>query len=309
MVPKFTSTAGSTSEQPIPDFSMLIDDSAGPGPGPRTTALNTTIRGKPGAHWFHVWTDGFSGCEHLLFPENRIRLASAGDRPQYVERFEALAAEEKMALRRWTATDADHGRYFDDGTLNLEDQGVSSINFELNRKLYRGETLGTDEQGMVGRLSSALRQLPPATGECLRVTEYACRRSQPWGNTIRVGDWVTCFPCFMSASTRDRYATTTVEGLVTTTPEPEALAFIRIGHLATAVPLLKGIASLTEEAEVLFPRDASFMVRGISIAEPMGNLFPRLRIGVQLEQIRSPPPVLKNLHSGQPVRDYPGPWA
>lgn len=276
-------------------------------PGPRTdgpvltTALNTVLRGLAGTHWFHVRTEGHADSEALLFPENGIPLQGDTDLARYAARFESLSGAEKLAVRRWTATDVEHGECFDDGTLNLADLGIGGLNFELNRQLRCGEELGTEERVMVDCLSSALRKLPPVRGDGLRVAEYASKRTQPWGRTIRAGDRVTCFPCFMSASSRDSYAATTAGGHVSSRPEPEVLAFFRINRISTGVLLPTGIASLAGEAEILFPRDACFLVRGIAIAEPARKAFPRLRVGVLMEQIPASPLESKNLHTGLPT--------
>lgn len=268
--------------------------------------LDTLIRGKPGNHAFHVQTVGDRSSEQLLFPESRILLRNQLDERLYAAGFAALSAEEKTALRRWTAIDTDSDQDFGDNGSGTESLDGSGINYELNRKLFEYKPLDEEEQPFCANLSMALRRLPSLSGECLRVAEYRDGQSHPWGRIIRVGDVVTSFPCFMSAATRDEYARQTTDGLTVSCSEPGALAFLKISNTSSGVPLLQGMASLADEAEVLFPRNACFVVRGISVAEATSSgVFPGTRVGVLLEQVTSSlPPDVRNIHTGQDIPTY-----
>lgn len=255
-----------------------------------------------GGETFNVMTSGDRACELLLFPENGIRLEQdlPVDATQYEREFHRIHPEEQLAIRRWTATDADEGK-FSDVELPLRRQGIPGMNVDLNQKLAVGSYLNEEEQDMCEKLSSALRQLPPLCGEYLRVAEYTRQYAVPWGNTIRVGDTVTNFPCFMSVSEDAEYAADTARGSVLS-DESEVLAFYKIEKATTAVPLWRGIASLTHEQEWLFPRASCFIVNGISTARPTieRDGCPILRVGILLEQVAVETSA-KNLYTGYPV--------
>jgi hypothetical protein len=256
-------------------------------------------------HEHIVQTFGSAESVSLLFPENGLSLIQeVADATEYENRFRALSAEEQLAIRRWTVTDADD-EWFSDNTPSLPEQNIEGINYSLNRCLAQEAPLNPEESTMYKDLSSALNKLPSLSGEYLRISDYLNADHVPWGKTLFVGDIVTNFPCFMSASMENTYASLTLEDARNHPTNNTAFAFFKIHHAKTAVPLWRGVASQAiVESEVLFSPHSYFEVEGISIAEPVSERLPSFRVGVILKQISAPPPaMLKNLHTGVVV--YP----
>ncbi len=254
---------------------------------------------------FNVSTLGNRRCNDILFPENGINLIQDFvDATAFEQACLQLSDAQRQAVRRWTVADAEHRERFSDGSLNLNRQGITGINYDLNAALAAGAVLSQEQHESCIQLSSALRQLPPVRGEYLRIAVYSNSNDMPWGKSINVGDVVTNFPCFMSVSETEKYAQDILNEQGSLEPEEgyrEGIVIYKIENATTAVPLLRGPLSLTSEHEVLFSRDSCFAVTGIAIADPVTAGMP-LRAGVLLTEVPATHQIIRNLYSGQQVQ-------
>lgn len=148
--------------------------------------------------------------------------------------------------------------------------------------------LSRKEQTRVHELDNALAKLPSCRGQLIRVVEHGNETPPPRGKKIQVGDVVTNYPCFMSASSTTDYASVALEGTLGRA-DTDTIAIYIITcppDVASAVPLVDGILSQAQENEYLFPRHACFRVKGISSAMPDKPSPESLnRICVMLEQV------------------------
>jgi len=270
-----------------------------PSQSPTVTHLNTLNIDEKSAS-YTVATYGHADSLNVAFPENHIALTQEPiDATHYEQQWRTLSADQQLAIRRWTAAPRDEGA-FSDGSKNLRARNIADMNFEINAKLSTGEFLEPEEVSFVSSLSSALRTLQPCPGDYLRVDESPLRNFSPWGSMIRVGDTVTNFPRFMSASMTDEYARDKIGGDVIR-DHTQTLIFYKLCRTYTSVPLLFNTASLTDELESLFDRDSCFRVTGYSQVKPVNpSEFPPLRIGVLLEQVPTTT-IAKNIYTGVPT--------
>jgi hypothetical protein len=294
-----TSASGSALRDQPPVQSIVIDES-------RTYSLNIALPGE-NAKTYLVDSRGNPFAERVLFPELAVDCLTQQDvdATQYEQAFAALPAQHKLAVRQWTMTECDVGRY-SDGSLNLldaSDGNEAGSNYDLNRALAHGAA--TPQQvAQAQLLSSALSALPSRSGEYFRVAEYRLGEHNPWIKDIDVGSIVSNSPCFMSVSDGLAYAREAAAGNVSQAEDAHALVFFNISEATSCTPLLKGVASLCDENEHLFDRDACFRVLGIAVANMengTANDFPLQRIGVLLEEVRSDSgrgPV-HNIHTGR----------
>ncbi|MGC3030430.1 hypothetical protein ACPUER_35855 [Burkholderia sp. DN3021] len=160
-----------------------------------TTHVNVLLNGS--AKNFHVSTWGNRAAEDHLFSESGVMLRQPWiDATDFERRVAQLPQAERLALRQWTSTEDESGRYSDNTKVIS-----GGMNYELNAKLASGEPLSTEESNMVVNMDRALIDLPTLPGEFLRVVEHSRDCPPPWGSIIQVDDVVSNFPCFMSAST------------------------------------------------------------------------------------------------------------
>ncbi|WP_324030864.1 hypothetical protein GC087_25550 (plasmid) [Pantoea sp. JZ2] len=212
-----------------------------------------------------------------------------------------LTKNEKLAVRRWTAIDDNLNEAFSDGMPETYAMDIESKNYDLNKKLAHGENLGIDDRNMVRLLDSALNKIPSQKGEYIRVSEYD-NLVTPWDNEIKPGDIVTNYPCFMSVSSDQGYLSQS-NGLSENT---KVSVYLRFEKTESAKPLLKGVASLTNENESLFKRNSAFKVKQIAISNEVtaGNRDGLInkRIVVTLDESNLPESrEAKNIHTGNMI--------
>lgn len=222
------------------------------------------------------------------------------DEDRFKASFLAMSVAEKSAVRSWTALEAGSSdEYYSDEPEVLEDER-ESINYDLNRLLYSGQPLPPRYLTAHENLTSALGKLPTFGGDLLRVDGYTEREGIPWGVEIVPEDIVTNYPAYMSASDKTRYASDTLQD-----GEYDAYAMYLLSETFTAVPLLRGIASLAlVESEYLFAPQSFFRVEGITHARPVssGAGYAPERIGVRLRQVAYDATMrAKNIHTGRLV--------
>lgn len=178
---------------------------------------------------------------------------------------------------------------FRSGFLHLSPLEQQSIDLWLEHGLLPENRFG---------LSSALCQLPGQNGDFLRTDQFLTPDEIPWGGKIRVGDVITGYPDFVSASSHDAYARECVSELARLT-RPHAVAFCKFASTSAARPILPMPVLPECEYTVLFPCHTCFEVRGMAFAEACGSTtFPSMRIGILLEECPLSWPV-KHMHTGQ----------
>lgn len=222
---------------------------------------------------YHVKTWGHRDAEAVLFPElKQFSLKQAYfDEARFENAFNRLPETQRRAVREWTAIDAgDVALRYRDGK---RDDDYESINYQLNQMLASGEALSARDSRAVANIDLALQALPAQQGDFLRVVEHSDARPSPWGSRILPGAVVSSFPCFMSTSVDTTYALGTLLGGELGDPEAtNCLALYKIRcdtPFHQGVPLLKHIASMVDEREVLFPRNSCFRVDGIATCTPL----------------------------------------
>lgn len=248
---------------------------------------------------FHIMSVGDKQAEELLFPENGIPLRQDPiDATQYEHAFARLRDNEKLVVREWAAIEGESLR-LSDGTRSPS----TGFNFDINRQLAAGGPFAQSEQAQISSLSEAIMKLPALQGDTLRVVEHSERQPSPWVSKIGVGDIVSNYPCFMSASTSDAYAKgTLIDGDLLDPDNTNTLVFYRIKGASNGCPLLKGVASPADEQEVLYPRNSCFKVLGIAVASSEEHVEGGLkRIGVMLQSMPYHCQA-KNLFTGEHVQ-------
>jgi hypothetical protein len=206
----------------------------------------------------------------------------------YIQAFDALTPAEKHDIRCWTMIAEN---YEDENPQNIYHDGTSfsSIaegkNYEINKALYKGETLSAENQQMVNNLDHALTQLPAAAGCFLRVAAYKSDEQNPYSNhRIQRGDVVTNYPAFMSVSDHTTYAENNLDFL---DEDKNVQIFYYIE--GTATPFIDGIASVAkEEQDWMMPRKSMFRVENYAFADaPSSDTYEGVTqlIAVKLVQI------------------------
>ncbi len=267
----------------------------------------------------HISTYGDESSEMALFPEYGIPLHQTPiDRGQYEQAFDALPANEKLAVRVWTLMEDDTMSY-NDGCPNLTLLGLLPINTGMNEQLRRNVPLdywSQQEKIMYQSLLNAFNcDIPTQHGSYLRAAEYKIGQYIPWADTISPGDIVTNYPAFMSVSAQDTYARLFVmqvmEDAIGNREHIQALIFYKIENARQCMPLLYGIASTSEmENEYLYHPKSFFRVKGISTCYAIeGDMEPGMRIAVVLEELEHHVASAKNLFSGAVVENFLSPSA
>lgn len=219
---------------------------------------------------FNIILDGAPECRRLLLPEDGILLEQ---NPFNANSFkfacQTLPSRERQAIEKWNK-----GEFPDD----IRHHGLVPETRHCMHAPYPHPA----EWASMRDLSSALRRLPALPGEYLRVETYPDAGTVPWGKTIQVGDIVSGYPGFLSASSRDDHAKRVVLELARQTC-PYAIAFCKFTASTEGVPIEPLPTSPADATTVLFPRYARFLVNSIVIAETRSPVFPAVRIGILLE--------------------------
>lgn len=224
-----------------------------------------------------------------------------------------LGADQKAAVRGWTYVDDGGDDGYPDGGPDGADEG--DIGYDLNRAL-RGE-LRLDEamRAAYANLYSALAVLPSPPMFPVRLLRVA---DVPAGyaNRFNPGDIVTNAPAFMSASSSNFYAQSSVtegaaaHGAVADTAE-SVLAFFLIKS-RSAKPMMPDVTTrVIDEREWLFLPDSVFKIESITYART-AQLEEKARVIIVLDELAREQVVgrdarfamVKNLHSGVPARVY-----
>lgn len=189
------------------------------------------------------------------------------------------------------------------------------FNFAINTKLTGGVAPLTEDLLTVHHLRSAINKLPRVSGEFVCIVEHAPPYPAPWGQTIHVGDVVSCNPRFLPAFSNLSTAYETYEA--EERPKPPQVDTVVVYKIfspencSTAVPLLNGVEAmplLKGEDLVLFQSGSCFRVEDITINEACKTGTSPGEglnwIGILLTQI--PPRVdsVKDMFTGQPASPF-----
>ncbi|MCP2067443.1 RHS repeat domain-containing protein [Pseudomonas laurylsulfatiphila] len=220
------------------------------------------------------------------------------DMTEYVNRFDSLSRNEKVAIRGWSAT----GNAFEYHDRVDSDDYPDPINYEINQFLAENKPLDKYLMKAYKNLQSGIPKLTVDKAVLLRTDEYSYMEDMPWGKIINKGDIVTNGALLMAVSESNLYARKL-------TDRPEKETTITLAHFlikdAEAAPLVYGIASpVLEEYERLVAPHAFFEVEEIAYAEKIDNhgitddSFMK-RVGVVLKQLPGHSGPAKNIHTGR----------
>lgn len=264
----------------------MISQPALPLPSPtlpaRDNPQETLILSLPGCNIaFNLTQGGHFSSRQLLTPERGIQLVQA---PFVTDRFEqayqGLSTGELRAIEQWkTAT----GHTGIQGNYPAPEPGQWRL--APPGSPVHASYPAPEAWVAMRDLSSALRRLPSLPGEYLRVEEYPDPASVPWGRRLLPGDIVTAFPDSLSASSTDSHAQWAVNEYARQV-HPHALVFYKIVTTSCATPLVPPASFGPDSAFfVLFPRQARFQVKEITVAETPAPVHPSMRVGVLLEML------------------------
>ncbi|MBY4692196.1 hypothetical protein [Burkholderia dolosa] len=269
-------------------------------PAAESRRSSTSHGGTPRTH--SVVNLGSTAAERYLFPTEQTAMTHVWmDASNYERSIARLEENERAALRTWSAVDTEpelNDRQYSDNTPTIE----QSINYEINQTLSQGIPLNSEEAKFIASMDSALQKLPTTHGDALRVCEYSRNHPHPWGTKIKIGDIVTNFPLYMSASQTTDYAKQTLDGILTNPNHTDTMCIYKINMEIGAPPIFRGALTHSNENEILFPRDSCFRVDAISIAQPLSatdDLFKN-RVAVVLTQVHRQE-IAKNVYSGNPT--------
>jgi len=245
---------------------------------------------------------GSSAAEPYLFPNDDTVMRHVEiDATDYERSVSRLTQDERTAIRTWAAidTETEHNeRQYSDQIPIIE----KSINYELNRALLDGFPIDRKTAKFVASLDSALQKLPHVRDDALCASEYSRYHPHPWGTKITIGDIVSSFPCYMSASHTTDYVQEALNGSLRDPHHTDTICIYKISTEIGAPPLMRGAVTYSHENEILFPRNSCFRVDAISIAQPIpdtSDLFKN-RIAISLTQVH-PQAIAKNIHSGNNI--------
>ncbi|WP_413732859.1 hypothetical protein [Sodalis sp. RH20] len=269
----------------------------------------------PNPQYLQIESYGSREAETILFPEHGIPLQQTPlERKAYIEMFNALPNNQKLAMRVWSLIEGDKTRYHD-GQKNLAQIGLSPINAEINVHLHQNHPVSrwdhAEKMVFMGLLDAIASPLPRQAGEYLRVAEYQANQVNPWGDSLGPGEIVTNFPALMSVSSQDTYARLFTEQTAEEAAENQVqtLIYYKIKDGATCLPLPYPIAStVVTEQEYLYAPRSFFRVESVSSVTLVGGeMYPAKRVAVVLREISQPVAAAKNLFTGKTIHfDLPG---
>ncbi|APR36011.1 hypothetical protein BTO02_11935 [Paraburkholderia sp. SOS3] len=244
------------------------------------------------------------------------------DDPAYRQRYQAafdnLSADQKTALRRWTALDerasSENGNDSDSGSDSnhssdtdsdsIGSRSTAGLNFDLNHDLRAGDPSAAMIKAR-DDLAGALERLPaPATQDVrlLRVADVPA----DYASRFKPGDLVTD-KGFMAASSDRQYALDSIadDGAVGGSEQP-AMAFYAI-QSRSAKPFIAGIdTDASNESEWLMRPGTVFRVDEIATLVPADTEL-KPRIGLRLTEVPVTAPIdAKDIYTGQAVHVSPG---
>ncbi|VWD18718.1 hypothetical protein [Burkholderia contaminans] len=253
---------------------------------------------------YKIKTIGNEATERYLFPSEQALMPPAViDATVFERSITSLNKNELASLRAWAAVDTDmepNEYQYSDNSPTI----INSKNSDINRALSDNAPLPPEISELVSAMDRALVKLPTICGDAIRVTEHSEKSPHPWGTHIHIGDVVSNFPCYMSASQSVKYAKDTLNGSLSQ-GDTDTVCIYKIDCSVGTTPILRGALTYANDDEVLFPRNACFRVDGISVAVPQRTSnskkdFVPTRVSVLLTQIPSQR-YAKNAFTGNPT--------
>jgi hypothetical protein len=213
----------------------------------------------------------------------------------YRAAFDHLPSDQQHALRDWTYLDDVSDAYSTNSTYD-------DINFELNQQL-RDRSHESDTATRAQTLQTALSGLPSPSGDS-RLIRFA-KVPANYEDTLRVGDYVTNSPGFMSAASANEYAKAAVADNDYVVRYGGALALYDI-QSKSATPFINRVTTLApQETEWIFRPNTVFRVEEVATATSNDGTHAS-RIGVGLTEVPiTEATYAKNIHTGEQELVYP----
>ncbi|MFL9903888.1 hypothetical protein PQR71_38165 [Paraburkholderia fungorum] len=209
--------------------------------------------------------------------------------------FDHLPSDQQHALRDWTYLDNASDTYSTNSTYD-------DINFQLNQQM-RDRSHESDTARRAQALQTALGSLPrpPGDSRLLRVAEVPAN----YASQLKVGDYVTNSPAFMSAASDSGYAQATLADTHFEATHGDALALYDI-QSKSATPFINRVTTLVPtETEWIFRPNTVFRVEEIATATSQDEAHAS-RIGIRLTEVPiSEATFAKNIHTGEQELVYP----
>jgi hypothetical protein len=209
--------------------------------------------------------------------------------------FDHLPSDQQHALRNWTYLDDVSDTYSTDSTYD-------DINFKLNQQL-RDRSHESDTATRAQALQTALSSLPKPPDDC-HLIRFA-KVPANYEGTLKVGDYVTNSPAFMSAASENEYAKAAVADNDYVGRYGGALALYDI-QSKSATPFINRVTTLApHETEWIFQPNTVFRVDEVATAKSPDGTHAS-RIGIRLTEVPiSEATFAKNIHTGEQELVYP----
>ncbi|MFL9907378.1 hypothetical protein [Paraburkholderia sp. RL17-337-BIB-A] len=209
--------------------------------------------------------------------------------------FDHLPSDQQHALRDWTYLDDVSDTYSTDSTYD-------DINFQLNQQL-RDRSHESDTATRAQALQTALSSLPKPPGDT-HLIRFA-KVPANYEGTLKVGDYVTNSPAFMSAASENEYAKAAVADNDYVGRYGGALALYDI-QSKSATPFINRVTTLApHETEWIFQPNTVFRVDEVATAKSPDGTHAS-RIGIRLTEVPiTEATFAKNIHTGEQELVYP----